>query len=201
MVTEKDLIYINLEPAIFDICVERSQSILKSIQDRNDLHDRDDLERFINVLMGEVAEQIVFKWLRDNNKYVEIPESKNTPGPDAGHDLLLKRKKDGGSVECSIKSSLSYSKGPSGIIENFRLATKKSELRDVNLQVYFWLTLNPPEKEPRVTIPSIRQSAIFGWYGKNDMEKFEKYKHENREVPCSTLRHARTAISLLHHIK
>lgn len=170
------------------------------IVDRADLHERDELERFINVLMGEVAERMVIKWLQNNDKFAKSAVDKMGTTPDLGHDIEVKKKTSKDSLLCSVKSSISYKLSPAGILEICKLATKQSELRDINVQVYFWLTLNPAGGNNRVTVPSMRQSALIGWFGRNDLKNFSTYKHEHREAPADSLKLGRTMHSLLGYL-
>ena len=39
--------------------------------------------------------------------------------------------------------------------------------------------------------------AIIGWFGVNDLKKFENYATENREAPTKPLKEARSMESLL----
>jgi len=197
MINEKDIIYVKIGKDELNYCIDTARKISFDIKDRKDLHGRDTLERFINVLMGEVAEQMVIKWLKSHGKFATSTVDKSSNTPDIGHDIMVKST-DNREVFCSVKSSLSAKYTIQQIIRNFKLATKKSELADINIQVYFWLTINPKDKNSnRVTVPSIRSSAIIGWFGKKDIEKFTTYNHENREVPSERLDNARPMSKLL----
>ena len=197
MIDVADVIRFEISRTDLVTCVENAKNILSAITDRKDLHSRDDLERFNNLLMGEISEMIVLKWLHSNGKYAVSAVDKTSNQPDLGHDLQL-RKSDGETIRCSIKSSLSALKDLKDIIKNFKLATKKSELREVNIQVYFWLTINPADgNKSRTTVLSLRNSAIIGWFGLNDLACFESYATENREVPTKPLSEARSMKSLL----
>ncbi|QSD34079.1 hypothetical protein H5A40_13375 [Pectobacterium brasiliense] len=199
MITEKDIVFISLDIHEFDECIMNAKSVCFHIKDRADLHERDLLERFNNILMGEVAEKMVIKWLNSNGKFASSSVDKLSKKPDHGHDILLK--KNDSHVYCSVKSSLSALKDIQYIIENFKLATKKNELTTVNIQVYFWLSINPKEfGAPRLTVPSLKQAAIIGWFGQNDIKNFTTYNRENRESPSVELKHSRPMISLLDYI-
>jgi len=200
MLTYKDIVQFTLSREDLTYCIGTAKNVLENIIDRQDLHIRDDLERFINILMGEVAETMVLQWLRSNGKRAYSASDKKSEGPDAGHDLIIMDTQDR-DLKCSVKSSLSYKLDVGGILEICRLATKPSELRDINVQVYFWLTLNPTKNSPRITVPSIRQSSIIGWFGKNDITKFSTYNHEQRQVPAVPLKNARTMSELLKYLK
>jgi len=201
MIDKSDIVYVEISKEELNICIDNAKKISFSIDDRKDLHDRDILERFNNVLMGEVAEQMVIKWLKNNGKFAESTVNKGSSSPDKGHDVLV-RGLNGRNVFCSVKSSLSALYDTQKIIEKFKLATKKSELSDINIQVYFWLTISPKDRNSnRITVPSITQSAIIGWFGKRDIDSFTTYNHENREVPNSILQNARSMQSLLRMIE
>jgi len=201
MINEKDIIYIELDKSELDECIDVAKYLSRHIIDRDDLHKRDDLERFINVLMGEVAEQMVIKWLHNNGKKANSTVNKTTTKPDLGHDIQVHKKEDDSALLCSVKSSISYKLDINGVLNICKLATKKSELRDINIQVYFWLVLEPKKDESRVTVPSLRQAAIIGWFGKNDLLKFSTYNHELRETPLEPLRTGRTMNSLLQRLQ
>lgn len=200
LITEKDIVYMGLEKSEIDECIRTAMHLSGNIIDRSDLHARDELERFINVLMGEVAELMTIKWLHNNNKYARSAVNKTSKTPDLGHDIEVKKENTNDLLLCSVKSSISYKLSPPRILEICKLATKKSELRDINIQVYFWLTLSPQSDNNRVTVPSIRQSAIIGWFGKNDLKNFSTYNHESREAPADTLKNGRTMNSLLSYL-
>lgn len=196
MITPNDVVQFAIGSDAFSEVVANAQTISKNIVDRVDLHARDELERFINVLLGEVAERMVTDWLHSCGKFAKSSVDKSSGVPDAGHDILI-RAVGGRDLTCSVKSSLSYGHDISGILENFKLATKESEIRDVNIQVFFWLSLNPPAQMPRITIPTIRQSAIIGWFGRNDLKEFSSYNHEKRQAPKTMLKEARSLQELL----
>lgn len=199
MITEKDIVFIKLGVDEFEECIMNAKSICFHIRDRADLHERDLLERFNNILMGEVAEKMVIKWLNNNGKFAVSSVDKSSKKPDHGHDILLKKK--GGNVYCSVKSSLSVLKNIDYIIDNFKLATKKNELTEVNIQVYFWLTINPKETgATRVTVPSLNQAAIIGWFGQKDIKNFTTYNREHRESPNVALKQSRPMVTLLEYI-
>ena len=77
------------------------------------------------------------------------------------------------------------------------MATKASELRKVNIQVYYWLELNG---ESRTTVPSNDNMAIIGWIGENDVEEFDTYNTEKRQVAKIKLRDVRSMQSLLDYL-
>jgi hypothetical protein len=196
MLTRDDTIAVTLTTEEFSACIFRAERIARHVVDRHDLHPRDDLERFINVLMGEIAEQMVLSWLIANGKYAKSAVDKTSDIPDIGHDVIVKSR-EGAEKTCSVKSSLSYKMDIDGILNNFKLATKESELRDINIQVYFWLSLAPPQTQSRVTVPAIRQSAIICWFGSNDISNFAAYNHEKRQAPAVLLKQGRCMRDLL----
>lgn len=162
-------------------CIETSLGLLNSMTDREDLHARSCLERFNNIVMGEIAEQTVIKWFRSRGKYAESAVNKKSGHPDEGYDIIL-HGRDGNNVTCSVKSSISvYKNKMEDILEIFHLASKRSEIRQVNIQVYFWLN---PNGYPRVCTPSNTNVAIIGWAGNKELlTKPEKYyPRENRRV-------------------
>jgi hypothetical protein len=200
MVTSKDVVYIEISKDDLNKCIDDAKKVVQTMTDRSDLHSRDNLERFINILTGEVAESMVLGWLRSNGKFADSAVDKGSNTPDAGHDIIVMDLK-GKVQKCSVKSSLSYKLSVDGILQVCKLATKASELRDINIQVYYWLTLEPSAGRPRITVPSIRQSAIIGWFGKKDIDKFSTYKHEKRQSPDVPLKDARPMGDLLPLLK
>lgn len=196
MISQADTIRIILGKRELADCIQNASIILQSITDRADLHARDELERFYNILMGEIAESMVQKWLKDNGKTVISAINKQSGKADDGHDLLL-TSKDGCPIKCSVKSSLSYKKDLAGIIDDFKLASTQHEIREVNIQVYFWLRLEVGKNDSRRTLPTLENCAIIGWFGSKDLQTFGTYNHEQRQVPKVPLKHARPMQSLL----
>jgi hypothetical protein len=199
-ITSADVIQFPLEDSEIHDLVVQANEIALHIVDRSDLHERDHLERVINVLLGDIAEVMVIKWLQSNDKSAKSSVDKKSGEPDAGHDLIVVSKKTGREVECSVKSSLSVYKNLEQIPDEFRLATKRSELKSINIQVYFWLE---PRGNPRVTVPSTNKAAIIGWFTKEDVESdgFTRYATEARETPNIRLREARPMRSLLDYLQ
>lgn len=197
MIEPSDVIHFDINKEDLKICIDNAKNIMSTIIDRKDLHSRDDLEQFNNLLMGEISEMTVLKWLHSKGKYAVSTVDKTAAQPDLGHDLQLRDVK-GNYIHCSIKSSLSALQALDYIVSNFKLATKQSELREVNIQVYFWLVINPTgDNKSRTTVLSLRNLAIIGWFGVNDLKKFENYATENREAPTKPLKEARSMESLL----
>lgn len=181
-------------------CVQTALHLCETIQDRQDLHERGMLERFHDILMGEVAERSVIKWLHAEGKEAVSAVDKTSGRPDPGHDILLTGKK-GQTLKCSVKSSISgYHSELDKILDTFSMATKRSEICDINIQVYFWLRLGRP---PRVAVPSEYNMAIIGWQGRKDLERrsFGHYATEKREVPEIKLRDIRPMGTLLGYLK
>ncbi|SFF13240.1 hypothetical protein [Trichococcus pasteurii] len=196
-VTRDNVIPVNLTETEIKECVDIAKHISSHIVDRADLHARDYLERFINVLQGEIAEKMVINWLRENGKYVASAVDKTSTTPDLGHDLILKNHSDE-DIRCSIKSSLSAFKDIDEIISSFTLATTLHEIREVNIQTYFWLNLHG---NPRQVVPNAGNAAIIAWAGEKDFSSFHSYTTENRESPVKKLSELRSMNSLLEYIK
>lgn len=198
MIKESDTIPVKLQPEIIKKCIETAKVLLENIEDRANLHKRDYLERFINVLMGELSEQMVIQWLKENGKRAESSVDKTSGKPDLGHDVRVKLSEGGREAFCSVKSSLSYSRPLETLIKEFTIATQKSELRDINIQVYFWLTLKANSGKNRVTVPSLNQTAIICWFKKEDLREFTEYKNEKgRTAPDHKLINGRPMKKLL----
>jgi hypothetical protein len=196
MVTENDIVYVELNKEEFREAAEVALIIATSISDRPDLHPRDLLERFIDCLMGEVAERMVLRWLRQNGKYAKPAADKKAAERDPGHDILVKLLNNK-IVRASIKSSLSALKdNPGQILSTFTLAVTPKEIREINIQVYFWLSLRG---SPRVTVPSIKQAAIMAWASDDDLRKtnFKEYRGEERLAPELKLKDLRPPSELL----
>jgi hypothetical protein len=196
MVTENDIVYVELNKEEFREAAEVALIIATSISDRPDLHPRDLLERFIDCLMGEVAERMVLRWLRQNGKYAKPAADKKAAERDPGHDILVKLVNNK-IVRASIKSSLSALKdNPGQILSTFTLAVTPKEIREINIQVYFWLSLRG---SPRVTVPSIKQAAIMAWASDDDLRKtnFKEYRGEERLAPELKLKDLRPPSELL----
>lgn len=203
IVTSKDIIFVNLDENEFNQCVDTAKHLTSHILDRPDLHSRDYLERFTNVLTGEIAEQMVIKWLNGNGKYAESAVDKTSSTPDLGHDILLRLKENNEEIKCSVKSSLSVFKLEDEIVSNFTLATTSREVRQVNIQVYFWLDIygRGNEDGSRRNIPNLKSAAIIAWASKKDLTTFDRYSTEARLAPKKKLNELRTLNSLLSYIK
>lgn len=201
LVTVEDIKYMMLSDTDYLFCVDTARKLCESIVDRHDLHGRDIMEKFNNVLMGEVAEMMVIRWLQSNGKYAVSAVDKSSGQPDQGYDICLKNRKNR-EVRCSVKSSLSFKLPPSVILKSCKLASKRSEIKDVNIQVYFWLNLNPGNAGSRVTTPCINNAAIFSWLGGRDTNKFQtaSYSNQDREVLECVLEQGRSMDNLLKFI-
>ena len=197
-VNQDTVIKIALSENDLSSCIDNTQILCETISDRSDLHLRSYMERYIDIMMGEVAEAAVIKWLKQNGKYAVSAVNKSSGKPDSGRDIIL-RGKHKQEIECSVKSSLSvYKYNINDILDTFTIATKASELRKVNIQVYYWLKL---KGENRITVPSNKNMAIIGWIGENDVKEFGTYNTENRQVAKIKLRNIRTMKSLLDYLE
>ena len=195
-VTENDVIRPSLGREAIAKAVEISLGVVGGIVDRGNLHERDPLERFQDVLLGEIAEMMVIDWLHTSGKYAVSAVDKDSAHPDPGHDIQIMR--SGGALkQASVKSSVSGLKSSIGdILDTFTIATTPRELRDVNIQVYFWLSLY---SSPRVSVPSLSNAAIIAWASRGDLETviFHPYQGESRLSPKLRLRSFRPMRELL----
>ncbi|AIZ46221.1 hypothetical protein QR90_15925 [Deinococcus radiopugnans] len=154
--------------------------LLPYVVDRADLHGRDPLEKFHNLLMGEIAELAVIAYLTGQGKVAASAVDKQATRPDAGHDVVVRRK-DGTDAKCSVKSSLSYHHGIAAIPEMFRPAFNHREPRDINIQVYYHYNLRA---EPRTTVAALTHAYIIGWAPEKRLlaPDFTVYPGERRRV-------------------
>ena len=160
MIEPFDTVPYGLSPAQLKECIANALPLTDSITDRSDLHNRSYLERFTDVLLGEISERMVIEWLHSQGKYAESAVDKHAEHPDLGHDIWIKHK-NGKIIKRSVKSSLSALKtNMKDILSTFSPAFKANEIRDVNIQVYFWLNLY---QNPRVSVPSENNAAVIGW--------------------------------------
>lgn len=198
-----DIEYVSLSEHDFQSCIAIAQNLCRTMVDRGNLHSRDIMEKFNNILMGEVAEMMVIRWLHNNGKYAVSAVDKNSGQADLGHDIYLKAKDTGIDIRCSVKSSLSYKLPPNQILKLCTLASTRGEMTEVNIQVYFWLVLNPDRGTNRVTTPSINNAAIFSWFGSNDIKptEYSSYETEKRKSPNIPLQNGRKMNTLLNFIK
>lgn len=187
-VTADEVIFQSLSEEEVKECIEISKNISTYVIDRSNLHGRDYLERFVNVLQGELAEKMVIKWLQKNNRYVRSAVDKNSKKPDLGHDIIVKNLK-GLEVKCSIKSSLSVFKGIDDILTNFTLATEERELRTINIQVYFWLDIYGKfnGQGNRHSLLNTNNAAIISWSTHKQLNNFKNYATERRMAPKQKL--------------
>jgi hypothetical protein len=177
-------------------CIENAQAILGAIQDRSDLHARDIVERFHNILMGELAERMVMDWLHQHNKHAVSAVDKRSASPDCGHDLWV-HDIHGAQRTCSVKSSIAVLKTkPADILDTFTIAINEKEAREINVQVYFWLE---PHGKPRISVPTLTNSAIIAWCSRKEIETkhFQHYAGEQRRAPSIKLRALRPMHELL----
>ena len=99
-----------------------------------------------------------------------------------------------------MKSSLSaHYNQVEDMLKQFHLASKKSEIRGINIQVYYWLNLS---STPRVVIPSEQNMAIIGWLGRKDLTGVneDQYATESRpvvKVPLANMRPMCTLLDIL----
>lgn len=175
----------------FRECLKTSFNLIEHVIDRRNLHGRDVYERFNNILMGEIAESLVIKWLHKNEKYAESAVDKTSGHPDLGHDINLKDSQ-GNIIKCSVKSSLAAFRNPREILLESKLASTQKEIKEVNIQVYFWYNLYPQGKGySRITLPNTNNVALFSWAKDEDIQEFRKYASEKRtssERPLCELR-------------
>ena len=187
----------NLSKENINDCIVNASRILNTITDRQDLHNRSYVEQFQNILMGELAEKAVLQYFRENGIYAVSAVDKESGVPDCGYDIIVFDKK-GRERRVSVKSSLSVHKSsPEDIIDEarFHLASKVSEICDINIQVYFWLDLYGTT---RVTTPSESNMAIIGWAGSKDITgETASYSSEKREVVAVSLKELRPMEELL----
>lgn len=201
-VTAEDVIYLTIPDNLMAHCIGTALHLTTRLTDRPDLHQRDFLERFLDILLGELAETMVLTWLLAMGKKAEPAGDKLHTG-DPGHDLWL-TSRDGRPVTCSVKSSLSALKGLEDILTDFTLATRPDEVRDVNVQVYFWLDVfgRLSSDRSRATLPSLRYAAIVGWAARRDLEPadFVPYTTERRPAPTLRLCDVRPPAELLPYL-
>ena len=205
-ITKDDTVIPILSNEKVNECISTALTISSCIADRHDLHDRSALERFENVVMGELSEQAVIQFLRENGKIVYAPTyaQKTNGKPDGGYDVEVV---DicGNRQKVSIKSSLSvYKQSPEEIVENpkFHLASKRSELRAINIQVYFWLDTKGSTGH-RTAVPSEKNMMIVGWVcGRKirNASAYSAYATEGREVVEVSLKELRPMSELLQYL-
>ena len=81
MVTESDLIKVEMTDEEVEKCLSTALKLTKYITDREDLHPRSYLERFIDVAMGELSEAMVIKCFHTMGKYAESTVDKDSKKP------------------------------------------------------------------------------------------------------------------------
>lgn len=181
-------------------CIETTQqSLITNMKDRQNLHKRGVAERFNNILMGELAETFVLKWLLSQGIKADLAVDKSSGKPDLGYDLIIHGEKR--ELYCSVKSSLSvYKSTIDEILDNFTISTTRKEVQDVNIQVYFWYVL---QGDHRVTLLSEENMAVIGWAGKRDLisAEFNPYTTESRTAPKIKLRDLRPMSELIRFLK
>lgn len=185
----------------FRDCLNTSFHLVEHVNDRDNLHQRDIYERFNNILMGEIAELLVIKWLHQNGKFAESAVDKTSKQPDLGHDINLKDK-EGNIVKCSVKSSLAVFRNPREILLESKLASTQKEIRQINIQVYYWYKLySQINSTGRVTLPNTNNVALFSWAGNRDISNFKEYATEEREASGIPLCELRRMDELLNYLQ
>lgn len=191
-VTSSDTIPVNdvLDVSAVVDAAERAMRILGRVRDRGDLHERDALERFLDVLLGQLAEAAVLKWLSGQGKKVEHI-SRTAVGSDPGYDITMQAA-TGSKVKISVKSSISACiYDIKRILDTFNVAITENEARkaDVHVQVYYRLRLGGASREsgsgvasPRVVVPSLREAILVGWIRGEDVTSFASYNTESRQA-------------------
>lgn len=185
MITPSDTILYKLFDAQIKECIQNAFYLTDFITDRSDLHSCSFLEKFMDVLLGEISERMVIEWLRSNGKYAESAVDKRSEHPDLGHDIWIKNTK-GKISKCSVKSSISGLKSDmKDILSIFSPAFKTEEIRDINIQVYFWLKLYD---KPRISVPSENNAAIIGWMKDSDLRNCAEQPYATESRPKLDLR-------------
>lgn len=189
---------LKLSGEVLTTAVQTASRVSRHVVDRSDLHGRDPLERFTNVLLGELAEQAVLAYFQQQNRYAVSAVDKNAQQPDAGHDILIRRA-NGTEATCSVKSSLSYKLDLPGILSICRPAFRRAEVRDVNVQVYFRYNLGG---QPRLVVPSLEEAYIIGWTNRQTLlgGGFGHYAGEEREVANIRLQEISPMRELVPHL-
>ncbi|WP_449354661.1 hypothetical protein ACUL41_17740 [Virgibacillus natechei] len=203
VVVPQDIVKVNLNDSEITECIDIAKYIVNHVKDRGDLHERDFSERFINLFMGEMSEKMVTKWLHNNNKYAKSAVDKTSTNPDIGHDIWVKDRNEKFRT-ISVKSSLSVFKNePNDILNTFKLASKESEIRDINIQVYFWLDAfgRLSTEKHRVNVLNHKYAGICGWLGSSDATSFTQYNGEKRQVLDKQLKDLRSPHTLLEYLK
>lgn len=200
-INENDAVLNNIlsEQDVSECITTTTKSLIKNMKDRKNLHKRSITERFNNILMGELAEAFVLKWLISQGINAESAVDKNSGLPDSGYDIIIHTEKR--DIHCSVKSSLSVHKSRiEEILDSFTLSTTKKEVQDINIQVYFWYDLYG---EHRVTLPSENNMAVIGWAGKRDLNAvdYDSYATEERTAPKIKLRELRPMSELILFLK
>jgi hypothetical protein len=137
MLQNNDIVPVTLTKEEFDKCVVTAMELSNSIVDRHDLNGRDYLDRFINLLQGECAERAVCSYFNNHEIAAVSYDKLARRGPDGGIDLYLPTPHGSKPLICSVKSSTSFAKPPPALLDEFKLATTRGEITDVNIQVVF----------------------------------------------------------------
>lgn len=194
MLQNNDIVPVTLTKDEFDQCVVTALEISHSIVDRHDLNGRDHLDRFINLLQGECAEHAVRSYFNSHEIAAVSPDKLARRGPDKGIDLYLPAPNRSKPLICSVKSSTSYAFSPPALLDEMTLASTPKEVRDINIQVMFWLEL---KKRPRQVVPSLRNAAVIGWFTPDQLTTFAPYSTQRREQSQIPLRQAHSMAELV----
>lgn len=183
-ITKDDIVNIELSVEQIAICAQNAAKLLPFIKDRKNLHERDPMERFNNVFMGEVAEQMVITYFQNQGKFAISAVNKESSNPDLGHDIYVISKEKREPVRISVKSSID-SCDIKTILTARRPAFTEKEKCQINIQVYFQLKLNKENKEDyRISVPSLKKANIISGFTEKMLGN-KTVGLENR--PCSDI--------------
>ncbi len=136
----------------------------------------DPLNRYIQVVMDELAERMVIQWLQTNGKFAESAVDKGATNPDLGHEIWVTDIR-GVKVRAAIHTFLSTNKSEMPeMLESHSLSVETDHLCGINFSVVYWLQLR---EKPRVKLPSLQQSAIIGWASDKNFREAAKAQPAN----------------------
>jgi len=170
-----DVIQFRLSEAEMNAAVTFAYHVLT----HNHLGRSDPLNRFIQVLMDELAERMVIQWLHGNGKFAEPASDKGATNPELRHEIWVTDIR-GVKVRAAIHTFLSTNKSEiPDILQFHSLSVDPNQLCGINFSVGYWLQLR---EKPRVKLPSLQQTAIIGWASdKNLREALKSQPEQSRK--------------------
>ncbi len=164
-ITPDELLKYPLTPAEVGAAATFAYHVVTHMEEHPQLQTQDPLACFTEALLGELAEQMVVGWLREQKKQVRSEADKGAHTPDLAHELWVEDIR-GKRVRMRITVHLAAQQiSPAEMLSQTRIHFIPDEIGGINVQVCFWLPLGG---EQEMLLPALQNAALAGWLsGKN----------------------------------